>query len=356
MVFVYGWGTKATPLGITDIRTCDRCNTRGPWLVYKSKKQIKLYWIPVAQWNKKYVIECSVCPNAFEVSEQEANRLIAEGEKDGEDRFLKALAAILKSTAKVGGLQSKEWARAVTALVDMSEGRVSRAQAERLLQDARQTDVDPSLFEEQDRLVLLYMALEVAIADGVLDPPEVEALEQLAARLQVPLEVLHLLIARATGEADPSGQGGTGQGGRATTASDRQRACDVLGVAADASLADIRSAYKEVVRQNHPDLAAPDDREEATRKTALINAAYSFLLGKTDTMSNASSGASGASGGRTTSGKQQSSSRPKPPPPPRNDPPKSASPALCTACERRVAANAKFCGFCGTALQLGREA
>ena len=168
MVFVYGWGTKATPLGITDIRTCDRCNTRGPWLVYKSKKQIKLYWIPVAQWNKKYVIECSVCPNAFEVSEQEANRLIAEGEKGGEDRFLKALAAILKSTAKVGGLQSKEWARAVTALVDMSEGRVSRAQAERLLQDARQTDVDPSLFEEQDRLVLLYMALEVAVADGVL--------------------------------------------------------------------------------------------------------------------------------------------------------------------------------------------
>ena len=333
MVLIGGWGTKATPLGITDIRTCDRCNTRGPWLVYKSKKQIKLYWIPVAQWNKKYVIECSVCPNAFEVSEQEANRLIAEGEKGGEDRFLKALAAILKSTAKVGGLQSKEWARAVTALVDMSEGRVSRAQAERLLQDARQTDVDPSLFEEQDRLVLLYKALEVAIADGVLDPPEVEALEQLAARLQVPLEVLRLLIARVAGEADPS------------ETSDRQRACDVLGVAADASLADIRPAYKKLVRQHHPDLAAPDDREEATRKTALINAAYNFLLGKTDTMPNASSG---ASGGRTTSGKQQSSSRPKPPPPPRNDPPKSASPTLCTACERRITDTAKFCGFCGT--------
>ena len=167
-----GWGTKATPLGITDIRTCERCNSRGPWLVYKSKKQIKLYWIPVAQWNKKYGVECSVCPNAFEVTEQEANRLIAEGEKSGEDRFLKALAAILKSTAKVGGMQSKEWASAVTALVDMSDGRVSRAQAERLLQDARQTDVDPSLFEEQDRLVLLYKALEVAIADGALDPPD----------------------------------------------------------------------------------------------------------------------------------------------------------------------------------------
>ena len=333
MVFVYGWGTKATPLGITDIRTCDRCNTRGPWLVYKSKKQIKLYWIPVAQWNKKYVIECSVCPNAFEVSEQEANRLIAEGEKDGEDRFLKALAAILKSTAKVGGLQSKEWARAVTALVDMSEGRVSRAQAERLLQDARQTDVDPSLFEEQDRLVLLYMALEVAIADGVLDPPEVEALEQLAARLQVPLEVLHLLIARVTGETDPSGT------------SDRQRACDVLGVPTDAQLADFRSAYRNLIRQHHPDLAAPEDREEATRKTALINAAYDFLLGKADTMPRTEANGTGAS---ARSDRQQGSSRPDPPPPPRNNPPKSARPTLCAACERRVAGTAKFCGFCGT--------
>jgi DnaJ-domain-containing protein 1 len=336
MVLIGGWGTKATRLGITDIRTCERCNSRGPWLVFKSKKQIKLYWIPVAQWNKKYVIECSVCPNAFEVTEQEANRLIAEGEKGGEDRLLKALAAVLKSTAKVGGMQSKEWARAVTALVDMSDGRVSRAQAERLLQDARQTDVDPSIFDEQDRVVLLYMALEVAVADGALDPSEVEALEQLAARLLVPLEVLRLLIARVTGEADPSGT------------SDRQRACDVLGVAADASLADIRPAYKKLVRQHHPDLAAPDDREEATRKTALINAAYNFLLGKADTMPNASSGASGASGGRTTSSKQQRSSRPKPPPPPRNDPPKSASPTLCTACERRIADTAKFCGFCGT--------
>ena len=331
MVLIGGWGTKATPLGITDIRTCERCNSRGPWLVYKSKKQIKLYWIPVAQWNKKYVIECSVCPNAFEVTEQEANRLIAEGEKGGEDRLLKALAAILKSTAKVGGMQSKEWARAVTALVDMSDGRVSRAQAERLLQDARQTDVDPSIFDEQDRVVLLYMALEVAVADGALDPSEVEALEQLAARLLVPLEVLRLLIARVTGEADPSGT------------SHRQRACDVLGVPTDAHLADFRSAYRNLIRQHHPDLAAPEDREEATRKTALINAAYDFLLGKADTMPRTEANATGA-----RSDRQQGSSRPDPPPPPRNNPPKSARPTLCAACERRIADTAKFCGFCGT--------
>jgi len=350
MVFVGGWGTKAKPLGLTDFRTCDRCNSRGPWLVYKSKKQVEFFWIPVAQWNKKYVVKCPVCPNAFEVSEREANRLIAEGEKGGEDRLLKALAAILKSTAKVGGLQSREWARAVTALVDISEGRVSRAQAERLLQDARHTDVDPSFFDEQDRLVLLYMALEVATADGVLDPPEVEALEQLAEQLQVPLEVLHILIDRATGQDDPSGGGPTGQSGRATTTAHRQRACDVLGVPVDAHLADIRSAYKDQMRQHHPDLAAPADREEATRKTALINAAYDFLLGKADTMPSTEANAAGGNA-RTRSSQQQQSPRPDPPPPPRNDPPKRPRPTLCSACQRRVTADAKFCGFCGTALE-----
>ncbi len=355
MVLIYGWGTKATPLGLTDIRHCDRCNTDSPWLVYQAKKQFKLYWIPVAQWNKRYVVECSICPNAIHVSQQEAQRLVAEGEKTGEDRLIKALAAVLKSTAKIGGLRSKEWETAVEMLLAWTDGELSRDQVDRLLQDARLTDVQPNLFDERQRLLLLGAALEVAIGDGALAPAEIEALERLAAQLQIPLEVLHLLISRVTGQDDPSGGGRTGQGGRATTTSDRQRACDVLGVPTDAHLADIRSAYKDQMRQHHPDLAAPEDREEATRKTALINAAYDFLLGKTDTMPSTEADATGGSA-RTRSGQQQRSSRPDPPPPPRNDRPKRSRPTLCSACQRRVTANAKFCGFCGTALQLGGEA
>jgi len=336
MVLLVGWGTKATPLGITDIRSCKRCNARGPWLVYQAKKQFKLYWIPVAQWNKKYVIQCSVCPNAFEVSEQEANRLMAEGEKTGEERLLKALAAVLKATAKVGGLKSREWATAVTALVEMSDGRVSRDQADRLIQDARLTDIEPGFFDEQERLVLLNAALAVAVADGALDPPEIKALEQLAARLQIPLHVLQLLISRVTGETDPSGQGQPGQRSGPYVTSDRQRACEVLGVATDASVAEIRSAHKKLVRQHHPDLAAPEDRQDATRRTALINAAYDYLLGKADTMPSIGSNKSNSG---TTSGKQS---------PPRNDPPGPARPTLCSACERRLSDTSRFCGNCGT--------
>lgn len=350
MVLIYGWGTKATPLGYTDIRHCDRCNTDSPWIVYQAKKQFKLYWIPVAQWNKRFVVECSVCPNAVTVSQQEAQRLVAEGEKTGEDRLIKALAAVLKSTAKVGGLKSKEWATAVEMLLEWGDGNLSRAQVDRLLQDARLTDVQPNLFDERQRLLLLGAALEVAIGDGALDPAEIEALERLAAQLQVPLEVLHILIGRVTGQDDPSGGGPTGQGGRATTTSDRQRACDVLGVPVDAHLADIRSAYKDQMRQHHPDLAAPADREEATRKTALINAAYDFLLGKADTMPRTEANAAGGSA-RTRSSQQHQSPRPDPPQPPRNDPPKRPRPTLCSACQRRVTADTKFCGFCGTALE-----
>ena len=346
MVLVYGWGTKATPLGVTDIRSCDRCNSRGPWLVYQAKKQFKLYWIPVAQWNKKYVIECSVCPNAFEVSESEANRLLAEGEKGGEDRLIKALAAVLKATAKVGGLKSREWATAVAALVEMSDGRVSSDRANRLIQDARLTDVEPGLFDERERLVLLNAALAVAVADGVLDPPEIKALEQLATRLQIPLHVLNLLISRATSGTDPFEQGETGQSSSAYVASDRQRACEVLAVAVDASVAEIRFAYRNLVRQHHPDLAAPEDRQDATKRTALINAAYDYLLGKADKMP---STAARTAGGSARSDKKQRSSRPDSASPPRTGPTNPRRPTLCAACQRRVAADAKFCGHCGTA-------
>ena len=87
MVIAYGWGTKPTPLGITKPRDCSRCGNYGPWLVLQTKKQFKLYWVRVAQWNKKHIVQCSICPNAIEVSDTEARRLIDEGEKDQLDRI-----------------------------------------------------------------------------------------------------------------------------------------------------------------------------------------------------------------------------------------------------------------------------
>ena len=55
---------------------------------------------------------------------------------------------------------------------------------------------------------------------------------------------------------------------------------EVLGVAADASQDEIKSAYQRLIRQYHPDRVAdmgPEIREVAERRAKEINAAYEQL-------------------------------------------------------------------------------
>ena len=49
---------------------------------------------------------------------------------------------------------------------------------------------------------------------------------------------------------------------------------DTLGVAQDASAADIKKAYHKLVRQYHPDISTDPD---ADKKTSEINQAYNVL-------------------------------------------------------------------------------
>ncbi len=272
MVLIYGWGSKAKPLGLTPARDCLRCSNYGPRLVYETKKRFKLYGIPVAQWNKKYIIECAICPDTEVVSGAEAARLIAEGERSHRKDLLKAVAAVLKAGAAVGGPGSAEWAYATSYLSAFAEeDSLSASQVDQLLQDARLEDINNRLLDEEQRLVILRLAVEVALADGELQSAELKSVEALADRLGVDRRILEALISLLTG-------------GQFSRSSDRQSACEILGVAVDASVADIRVAYRRLIVIHHPDSAAPGDRDNATQKAAQINAAYDYLLGKADSM------------------------------------------------------------------------
>lgn len=51
----------------------------------------------------------------------------------------------------------------------------------------------------------------------------------------------------------------------------------VLGVPRDATQAQLKAAHRSMVRRHHPDLAAPGEREAATRLVQDVNVAYGLV-------------------------------------------------------------------------------
>ena len=148
--------------------------------------------------------------------------------------------------------------------------------------------------------------------------------------------------------------------------------------------------------KHHPDRVEPNERDEATRISADINAAYDLLIGRTSAESRSAQPRPKRPRPQPRPATQQRSTpkaspiptrydEPKPPPsgsrifpqlpddphlddtsdtglidavpsnpkPPSSDPqpaPLRKRALVCGACERRVSETAKFCGFCGTKL------
>jgi hypothetical protein len=267
--------------------------------------------------------------------------------RDHAMRLLRAAAWVLKSVARVGGKGSPEWSRARDALVALGDGLLTPSQAESLLDSASSSNLVVDMFARDDRLVLLKIAIDVAFADGRVSPAEKTALEGLAVRLGFDKQRVQILINLLKGQA----------GDRTD---DLQPAYRTLGVKPGAPVGEIRAAYKKLMRQHHPDLAAPEDRAEATRKTAKINAAYDLVMGQLD---------STQPGPTAPPRSQQTAPKPpppkaksKPPPPPKPppkaksppkakppSPPKPKQPPLCGECEHRALSDApEFCWNCGT--------
>lgn len=115
----------------------------------------------------------------------------------------------------------------------------------------------------------------IALADGRLCPAEDAYLREVARHLGFSAAEHARIRAAFAGAAADSAPGGVPGG------SDDPHA--VLGVAPDASLAEIRAAYRRLIRTHHPDLLSargmPRERVAlATARVARINAARDRLL------------------------------------------------------------------------------
>jgi DnaJ-domain-containing protein 1/arsenate reductase-like glutaredoxin family protein len=238
-----------------------------------------------------------------------------DGMPNAQRELLKTCASILKSIAEVEGTSSTEWQNARAALVALSDDLLTEQAAELMLQEARPLrGTVRNKFDQEQRLVLLGIAIEIAASDGSISADEETAIFVLGSNLGLDEAVIRSLLSQLSG-------GGT--------ESNNSAARKILGVSSDATVAEIRSAYKKLMLKNHPDRVRPQEREEATRISAEINAAYDLLLGRSQT-------------GRPQSNppKPKTSPKPKTPPKPKK--------MVCAACQKRLSSNAKFCGFCGT--------
>lgn len=182
--------------------------------------------------------------------------------------FLRTAAAILVRVANVEGPGSPEWRVARRFLLQLADGALTEAEADALMRRAATDRIDGRRFPKKERLVLLRTAVEIAAANGDVSSPERLALLDLADDLGVPRPALDHLIRLVVDALRPD-----------RDSSELAEAYSTLGVQSGASIGEIRSAYRRLMKEHHPDKAAPSARKQATEKAAKINAAYDLLLG-----------------------------------------------------------------------------
>lgn len=125
---------------------------------------------------------------------------------------------------------------------------------------------------ESVRLQLLYYLVNIAKADGVVPPEEVNALQEVAGHMGIdPSEVVAMLNLDS------------GRGSESREESDADQlalAYKVLGVAPTATNDEVKAAFRKMALKHHPDRVAAlgeDVRKSAERKFQEINAAKELV-------------------------------------------------------------------------------
>ncbi|MCP5300403.1 MAG: co-chaperone DjlA [Chromatiaceae bacterium] len=210
--------------------------------------------------------------------------------------FFTATFAVMGRVAKADGRVSPEEIRmAETVMSEMALDAARRQAAIKLFTEGKSEGFDLDGVLEQFRRechgrstligMFVELQLQAAYADGKLDPEEDRLLRHICARVGVSefdyrrLERMVRAQRGFAGAGSRRGQAG-GAGGRPTRGRPSlDEAYAVLGVARDASDAEVKRAYRRLLSQHHPDkLVSKGLPEEmmkvAAQKTHEIRQAY----------------------------------------------------------------------------------
>lgn len=208
--------------------------------------------------------------------------------------FFTATFAVMGHIAKADGQVSRDEIRlAEHVMTRMALNAEMRKTAIDLFNAGKAADFDLDAVLEQFRrechrrrnLIQMFVEIQLhaSYADGSLHAAEAQVLRHICDRLGISrMEFAHL-EALVRNAQEFSGAGARGQRTQQTPSRDRLAdAYQVLGVGKDASDADIKTAYRRLMNQHHPDkLVAKGLPEEmialATEKTQEIKAAYETI-------------------------------------------------------------------------------
>ena len=202
-----------------------------------------------------------------------------------QSQFLESVFAVMGALCKADGVVTQDEIQVAEAL--FSKFRLSgaqRAQAQAAFNRGKSDDFDLDaelarfLTVSRRQPVLLQMFLQVQMsavaADGQVHPAEHEMLVRIARGLGLPESQVDQLEAMLRGTR--SGTSG------ASSSQQLEDAYKVLGVAPEASDAEVKRAYRKLMSENHPDKLAgrglPESmREMAEEKTREISHAYDLV-------------------------------------------------------------------------------
>jgi len=203
--------------------------------------------------------------------------------------FFQALFGALGCVSKADGRVTEiEIAAAETLMRRLQLGPEERRQAIGWFRAGKEPgfELEQSLREFRDftamrhdlRQMLLEILIEGASADGQVSAAEEAVLFRVSRALQIPAQLLTAMLYASRAAR------GQGPYRRATTArpDDLSRAYATLGLQPTATDADIKQAYRRLIRQYHPDRLVsqglPEEMMEKARvRVSEINTAYDAL-------------------------------------------------------------------------------
>lgn len=77
-MIIGGWGEKSKKIADAGIIKCRNCKNNATFEVRDLVKSASLFFVPVAKWDKKTYLVCTICTAGYEISEEDKNKLLQD--------------------------------------------------------------------------------------------------------------------------------------------------------------------------------------------------------------------------------------------------------------------------------------